>query len=183
MKRLLLVGLIVAMIAPSALAEDLQLTKGTIQLGGSVTFSLDMFIPDEGDKETGFMLRAMPSGGYFLMDNLALVGALSFGKGFGKLYKDWFPMEFGIDVGAKYFIPMGSMAIYAGAMVGMTMLKPDEGDSSKWLDIIVPVGILIPMNAHIGIDLGMHLGYHMGLDDQGSSLGVPIGYLGVQGFF
>ncbi len=186
MKRLLLAGLIIAMLCPAALAEDLQLTKGTMELGGQLSFDIDMAIPEEGDSETGFMLGAMPSFGYFLMDNLELAGAIVFEKGFGDLYDNdvyTLPMIFGFGVGAKYYIPMGSMVIYAGAMVGMTMTIPDEGDTLKTFDLIVPLGILMPLNTHVGLDLGVMVTYSMGLDDQGSMLHVPIGYLGVKAFF
>ena len=44
-------------------------------------------------------------------------------------------------------------------------------------------GLLIPLNQHVAVDLGTTISYSMGLDDQGSWLNVPIGYLGVQAFF
>ena len=183
MKRLLLAGLIVVMLTPAALAEDLQLTKGTMQLGGTASFDIDMIIPDEGDNETGFALRAIPSFGYFIMDNLALSGGLIFGMGFGDLYENSMT-DLGFGLGTEYYIPMGSMVIHAGAALGMQFMIPEEGDTVKILAIQVPLGILFPLNAHLGLDVGVQIHYLMSLEDNGASmLHVPIGYLGVKGFF
>ncbi len=183
MKRLLLAGLIVVMLTPAALAEDLQLTKGTMQLSGSASFDIDMDMPDKGDSTTGFLLNVMPSVGYFLMDNLALTGDLIFGMGFGDLYEK-FPKILGFGAGLNYYIPMESMAIHVGAALGMQFLIPEEGDTMKALIIQVPLGILFPLNAHLGLDVGVRIQYFMSLEDGGGSmLKVPIGYLGVQGFF
>lgn len=183
MKRLLLAGLIVVVLSPVALAEDLQLTKGTMKLGGTASFDIDMSMPDKGDSTTGFALRVMPSVGYFLTDNLALTGDLTFGMGFGDLYKD-VPKNLGFGAGINYYIPMESMVIHAGAALGMQFMIPEKGDTQKALVIQVPLGILFPLNAHLGLDVGVRIRYFMSLEDGGGSmLNVPIGYLGVQGFF
>jgi len=195
MKRMLLAGLIVAMLSPAALAQDLQLTAGTMSLGGISTFSIDMNIPDEGDSETGFSLILIPEMGYFVIDNLELIGRLNLGMFFGDLYTTEIGGEeysastlVGFDVGAKYHIPLGSFVAYAGIMVGMFFTIPDsdiEGaDTEKRFDLTVPLGILMPMNEHIAVDLGVMIAYKMSLEDHGGSiLNVPIGYLGVKGFF
>jgi len=195
MKRLLLAGLIVAMLSPTALAQDLQLTSGTMSLGGISTFSIDMNIPDEGDSETGFSLVLIPEVGYFVADNLEVIGRLNLGMFFGDLYETEVmgetygsPTLVGFDVGAKYYIPMGSIVPYAGLMVGMFFTIPDsdipDAETQKRFDLTVPLGILMPMNEHVAIDLGIMIAYKMGLEDgDGSILNVPIGYVGVQGFF
>lgn len=199
MRKLLLAGLIVAMLCPAALAEgELQLTKGTMQLGGTAlqlgstglnlsyggdaVFAIDMSIPEEGDSTTGFKLGLSPQVGYFLMDNLELLGQVGLGMFFGDLYENA-PKFMGFGVGAKYHIPMGSMVLYAGLTVGMSFIIPEEGDTMKNLNLEVPLGLLLPMNSHVAIDLGLKVAYSMGLDDQGSFLTVPIGYLGVQAYF
>lgn len=199
MKRLLLAGLIVVMLTPAALAEDLQLTAGTMSVGGVASFSIDMSMPDqEGlEDETGFTLAIIPQFGYFVIDNLELVGRINLAMWFGDLWTtdaggqeiDIFPKQIGFDLGAKYHIPLGSFVAYAGLMIGMNFSIPDSdlegeaGETKKRLDLAVPLGILMPMNAHVALDLGIMVAYKMGLDDQGSVLNVPIGYLGIQGFF
>ena len=196
MKRMLLAGLIVVMLSPAALAEDLQLTAGTMSLGGIGTFSMDMTMPDQGDGETGFSVILLPQMGYFVIDNLEVVGRLNLGMFFGDLYTTEGTPEIsastlvGFDVGAKYYIPLGSFVAYGGLMVGMLFTIPDSDlpapadEVQKRFDLTVPLGILLPMNSHIAIDLGLAIAYKMSLEDGGTdTLNVPIGYLGVQGFF
>jgi len=195
MKRMLLAGLILAMLSPAALAEDLQLTAGTMQLGGGAAFSIDMVMPEEGDSQTGFSLILIPQVGYFVIDNLEVIGRLNLGMFFGDLYEIeaggetyGAPTLVGFDVGAKYHIPLGSFVAYGGIMVGMFFNIPDsdiEGaETEKRFDITVPLGILLPMNSHVALDLGVAIAYKMSLEDGGSdTLNVPIGYLGIQGFF
>jgi hypothetical protein len=200
MKRLLLAGLIVAMLSPAVLAEDLQLTAGTMSLGGMATFSIDTVMPpeDQGDSETGFSLILLPEVGYFVIDNLEVLGRLNLGMFFGDLYTiesggEEYSLStlVGFDLGAKYYIPLGSFVAYAGLMVGMLFTIPDsdlEGaETQKRFDLTVPLGILMPFNSHVALDLGIMVAYKMDLDDEpndsGSTLNVPIGYLGVKGFF
>ena len=163
-------------------AEGLSLQKGTMQLGGTATFDIEVVMPDEGDNTTGFSLNLAPSFGYFIMDNLQLFGQLSFHMGFGDLFDD--SKTFGLGVGAKYFLPLGSLVGYAGLGVGLDLHMPDGGDTMKYLPISVPLGILLPFNRHVALDLGTRLTYTLALDDGGASkFHVPIGYLGVQAFF
>jgi opacity protein-like surface antigen len=185
MKRIIFAVLCVVLIAAPAFAQEPQITTkaGTMTLGGALTFDIDMVIPDEGDSTTGFQLNVLPTVGYFLMDNLELEGGVLFNMGFGDLYEDA-GMNLGFGVGAKYFIPMGRMAIYVGADIAMTFNVPDEGDTTKALAIAVPAGILYAMNQWVALDLGLRFTYNMSLEDGGGSyMTIPIGYFGIQAFF
>ena len=181
MKKLLAV-LLVLSVVPAASAADLNLKGGTMQLGGNVAFMVDMVMPEEGDSVTGYQLNLSPSVGYFLMDNLELIGELGISMGFGDLYEKS-AKGLSLGVGAKYFMPMGSMSVYFGLTLGMGFFIPDEGDTTKMLGIAVPIGILYALNEWVAIDLGLRIQYNMGLDKQGSTLNLPIGYFGVQAFF
>ena len=68
MKKAVLVALALLIMAPVANAQDLTLTKGTMQLGGVATFDIDMNMPEEGDSVTGFALNVAPGFGYFIME-------------------------------------------------------------------------------------------------------------------
>ena len=185
MKRIIFAVLCVVLLATPAFAQDPQITTkaGTMSMGGALTFDIDMLIPDQGDSTTGFQLNVLPTFGYFLMDNLALEGGLLFNMGFGDLYEDA-GMNLGFGVGAKYYIPMGRMAIYVGAGLGMSFYVPEEGDTQKSLAIAVPAGILYAMNQWVALDLGLRFSYTMSLEDGGASyMTIPIGYFGVQAFF
>jgi hypothetical protein len=192
MKKAVLVALALLIMAPVANAQDLTLTKGTMQLGGVATFDIDMNMPEEGDSVTGFALNVAPGFGYFIMDNLELFAGLNAGMGFGDMYENA-AKTFGFDLGAKYFMCFGPVVGYAGLGVGMGFVMTDdqdvggvtiEGATTKNLVIGVPLGVLYPLNEHVAMDLGAVINYNMSLEDGGGAfLNVPIGYLGVQSFF
>jgi len=81
------------------------------------------------------------------------------------------------DLGFRY-------ATRFGATIGMDFTIPDEGDTRKALDINAPIGLLIPFNSHVALDLGIRVTYRHDLEDPGiSSFLLPIGYFGIDGFF
>ena len=169
--------------APLAMAEGLQTTAGTMQLGGAGTFNIEMTIPDEGDSVTGYSLGLTPSFGYFIIDNLEIGATALVAVGFGDKY-DGSSKDIGFGVGANYFLPISSFVLHFGVGIGMNFMIPDEGDTQKALAIMAPIGLLMPLNDHVALDLGIQVNYLMSLEDHGnSSFTLPIGYLGVQSFF
>jgi len=183
MKKAVLVALAMLVLVPTATAGDFELAKGTMQAGGAATFDIEMSMPDEGDSTTGFFLGVAPAFGYFIMDNLELFAGIGAGMGFGDLYEGA-AKTFGFDVGAKYFMGFGPVFGYAGLGVGMGFVMPDEGDTTKALNIGVPLGVLYPLNEYVALDFGTVINYNMSLEDGGGAfLDVPLGYLGVQAFF
>lgn len=188
MKKLILVALCLMMVPALGLAQDNQLSlkQGTMTLGGTAAFTFMDAIPDQGDSQTGWLLTISPSAGYFLIDNLMLEGAVGLtmygGDMFDAIQNKTKTISF--DVGARYFIPMGSLAFYAGAKLGMAFNIPEEGDTTKALAISVPAGVLWALNSHVAIDLGLRFTYNMSLEDGGSdAIVMPIGYFGLQAFF
>ncbi len=169
--------------APFAMAEGLQTTAGTMQLGGVGTFSIEMTMPDVGDSVTGYKLNLAPSFGYFIIDNLEIGGILGVGVGFGDKYEGA-AKDIGFGVGANYYLAMSSFVLHFGVGIGMNFMIPDEGDTQKALAIMAPIGLLMPLNDHVALDLGIQVNYIMSLEDGGNSyFNLPIGYLGVQAFF
>jgi hypothetical protein len=161
----------------------LQITGGTMQLGGGLAFRIDAVMPDEGDTTTGYVLGIEPSFGYFIIDGLEVVGNVGVDLSFGDLYTDsdipiWF------TVGARYVIDLGMIIYpYAGAQVGMRFDIPNEGDTTKWLLLDVPLGVMLALNEHVALDLGARVDVGIYLDDPGmTQLMVPIGYFGVEAF-
>jgi hypothetical protein len=186
MKRFITAATVLAFalsLAPLAMAEGLQTTAGTMQLGGSGTFNIEMTIPDQGDSVTGYSLGLTPTFGYFIIDNLEIGGTALVSVGFGDKY-DGAPKTIGFGVGANYYLSLSSFVLHFGAGIGMGFLIPDEGDTQKSLAINAPIGLLMPFNDHVALDLGIQVTYIMSLEDGGNSyFTLPIGYLGVQAFF
>ncbi|HUU03548.1 MAG TPA: hypothetical protein VM425_19085 [Myxococcota bacterium] len=169
--------------APFAMAEGLQTTAGTMQLGGIGTFNIEMTMPDVGDSVTGYKLNLAPNFGYFIIDNLEISATVLVGVGFGDKY-DKAAKTLGFGLGANYYLAVSSFVLHFGAGIGMGFLIPDEGDTQKSLAITAPIGLLMPLNDHVALDLGIQVNYIMSLEDGGNSyFSLPIGYLGVQAFF
>jgi hypothetical protein len=179
-----------------AVQDFLQIKAGTMQLGGVVSLSVDTMFPNVGSSKTGAMLDIAPSFGYFIIDSLELSAGVDFTAGLGDLY-DGTDKAFGFNLGARYVVDI-LLAVYPyfGAQFGMnfpfTDKKDDPGtvgiDESaappNQLRIAVPAGLLVALNPHVAIDLGFRLVFIAELDDNGSNyLNIPIGYLGVEGFF
>jgi hypothetical protein len=168
--------------AAPAQEEGLQLKAGTMHLGGTLTFDVDMFMPKEGDSQSGFRLNVAPSLGYFVSDNIEIGGQLLFAMGFGDLY-DNSDKLLGFAAFGKYYVGSGKLRPYAGVGLAMEFVMPDEGDTTKYLAINVPIGLMYSLNSHVALDLGLSFLFAMGLDDQGNTMTIPVGYLGVSAFF
>ncbi len=162
-------------------AADLQTTSGTMQLGGAVTFDINMYMPKSGSNATSYQLGFAPEFGYFIMDNLEILGVLNATMAFGDATDK--TKHIGFGAGARYILKMGAMSPYFGLLVGMNFAIPDEGSTVKAFDIIAPIGLMYALNEHVALDFGLKVTFSLGLDDQGNWLMVPIGYLGVQAFF
>jgi hypothetical protein len=178
--------------------DFLQIRAGTMQAGGVVALSINTMFPDTGSNTTGAMLNIAPTFGYFIVDGLEMLAGINFSTGFGDRYEDT-DSSFGFDVGARYIIDiMLAIYPYAGVQFGMVIPITDEDDSDSiivvqpdtetetpnQLAVTVPAGILVGINAHLALDVGFRIQFMTELDDTGSSyLNIPIGYLGVQGFF
>ncbi len=174
--------------APAAAQTDLQLTAGTMQVGGYGTININTVMPDGGDSVTGTNLSISPQFGYFIVDQVELLAGARLGIGFGDLYStaDRLVTFF---VGGRYFLPLGlPVPAYVGLDVGMGFNIPPSDDTTrettKGLELAVPIGVLIPLNAHVALDVGVRPAYALSLQDGGTDqLLVPIGYFGVQSFF
>jgi hypothetical protein len=162
--------------------ESLQLTRGTVQLGGWAGVFISTTIPDEGEKDRGAYLMLLPSLGVFPIDNFELLAGLGLNTDFeGHTYLSY-------EVGLRYIFDVSSVVYpYIGAMFGMSFSSVDSDTSLTSVSATVPLGILIGLNRHIAINMGLSFEYtrHLERDEiQGAStVSVPIGFFGVDAFF
>jgi len=168
--------------APAA-PQGLQLTSGTMQLGGRLALSYE-HVDDGHGYVNGAMLDISPAFGYFVADNFELLIGLLVAKGFGEIFEGY-PADAGATIGIAYYFAFGeASAFYIGAQVGMQFTIPEEGDTYKWFVAAVPIGVLIGLNSHVAIDIGLRPQFMAGLDEPKiKQISAPIGYLGVQAFF
>jgi hypothetical protein len=181
--------------ADAARARKLKTTKGSMQLGGALSMAVDTFAPDGGKNLTGVVLSVSPSFGYFFTDGLELQLPMIVDLRLGKLY-DNTPHAIGFTPGLRYVFATGTIVLpFVGINLGPIFLLPRNNDDTivalRWR---TPAGILIALNPHVGLTVGMALDVNFGFGGKsaiGSKLGGQdvvfveflLGYLGVEAFF
>lgn len=165
------------------LTEPLLLDKGTLQLGGSLSFGYER---DLARDETGFFYHLTPHFGVFLVDNLELKLNLSHHGYFSE--DDAMADNFGFGVGLRYVFETGTVIYpHVGASVGVSFYGVDPGSSGVAMSLAAPLGLLIGINRHVALDIGMAFTYQQNVggpyaEDKGAIL-VPFGYYGLEAFF
>jgi hypothetical protein len=166
----------------------LLLSKFTMEAGGAITITPEVYIPKQGDSGGGGWFHFNPELGFFIIDKLELLFSFNLGVPFGDISA--YNVDVGFALGARYFLDFDVIALYMGGMLGTHFVVPDNVNLrvEKYFDINVLVGILIPMNRHIGIDVGMRFNTAILMGDYPrqnpvSTISFPIGYFGVDGFF
>jgi hypothetical protein len=167
----------------------LLLSKFTMQAGGAITLTPSVYIPKEGEGGGGGWFNFNPEVGFFIIDYLELLFGFNLGVPFGD-YKAA-DVDVGFGLGARYFIDFEALALYFGGTLGLGFVVPDNVDLKvrKYFDINLMVGVLIALNRHIGVDLGMRfntsvlMGEYPNDTPRPTTISFPIGYFGIDGFF
>jgi len=167
--------------------ESLMLDAGTMQLGGRALLHANTRMPEEGDDEYGFAIDLAPEFGVFVARGLELTAGLNFGFGFGDLYnKD---VNLGLNLGMRFVFHMVPVVKpYVGGMLGFQMYIPEDdefiGDQYRLL-LSIPIGILIQLNQHVALNIGIGSKFQFDLGDDDGPIWVfqPLGYFGVEAFF
>ncbi len=175
------------------LERPLLLTKHTMQLGGEISINPRVMIR-KGDvpnkSEGGGIFTFSPFFGYFVIDKLELLFDFYLTVPFGGT-DGGSDVVLGFDGGARYFIDFNVVALYMGGMIGPNWRIPDNpvAPVEDYFNINLMVGVLMPLNRHIGVDLGMRMLFNIRVDrdfPDGADrtwISFPMGYLGVSGFF
>jgi hypothetical protein len=163
--------------------SKLQTTAGTMQVGGLLTFVFQDVIPSQGNSTTGYLIALIPSFGYFVINGLEVTANFSFATAGGDLYSGS-PKLVGFGIGARYVLNLGVLDPYFGVSLGMNFAIPDHGDTTKYFDVSGLLGVLIPLNQHVAVNLGISL---IGEIDLASNYQVnefllPVS-VGIEGFF
>jgi hypothetical protein len=185
MKRIVLATLALALLVPGpALAKkgkknnnsgrELQLKKGTMELGGSATLDVTSY---DGSNAWGLYLN--PSAGYFVKKGVEIFGTVNLN--YVKVEDVDGASGYGVGAGARYFIDMKPNWAYIGGQAGFAPesdLNPASGFNVDALG-----GILLPLSQNVALDVGATLGIlkYDGMDK--SFINFQGGYLGIHGFF
>lgn len=185
----------VASSAGAARARKLKTTKGSMQLGGALSMAVDTISPSRGGDQTGVLLSVSPSFGYFIADGLELHLPLVVDLRLGDLY-DGVPHTIGFTPGLRYIFATGTIVLpFVGFNLGPRFLLPrNNDDTTVALSWRTPAGILIALNRHVGLTVGMALDVTFGFGGKSAIytklagndvvfVEFLLGYLGVEAFF
>ena len=175
--------------------RPLLLTRHTMELGGAIDINPQIRIlkgdaPNTDKTAGGGVFTFSPRLGYFVIDKLELLFNFSLDVPFGTS-NGAADVTLGFSLGARYFLDFDVVALYLGGIIGPSWAIPDNPNAvvRDYFDINVMIGVLVPLNRHIGIDLGMRMITHIRVDNdfpdgqERTRIYFPIGYLGVNGFF
>ncbi len=179
-----LAALVVVLYAGASMAAELKFDAGTRELGGTVSFEHQMILPEDGDRISGTVFTLAPTFGYFVVDNLEVGGYVEFLTYTGSLYRNTSGRG-SIGVFVDYFIPAEmSMVPHAGLAAGVLSTLGSSEGSTQILNLSIPLAILIPLNEHVGIDVGMKINFMMDISNRRNDkfLALPFG-LGIRSFF
>lgn len=152
----------------------LPLNHGMMKAGGHMT--LPISIPKEGGTVVG--LELAPEFDYFVAHGFAIGIRPTVER--TSLTAENFPWTFSVAVLGTFFFDLGGAIYpYIGGGGGIGWKTKIKGVAFQ---LTAPVGMLVALNNHVGIDFGVPLKFHFTGDGYyGASL--PVGYLGIQAFF
>ncbi len=189
----------------SIFGQGLLLTRDTMQFGGMIGIQIDVVRSTETNPDNpmetrdrtdgGGVFTFAPEAGYFIIDYLELLAGIGFNIPFGDAHPYAVKSVY-FDVGARYIFDFHPLYLYAGLKFGMNFNIVDiesEGldgetvsDSDTLTSVLlsIPVGLLIPLNRHVAIDVGTRFIFDIGVGDNDVfQMHIPIAYFGVEGFF
>ncbi len=165
-------------------AEPLLLSQGTLQIGGTIMLGVTLPLDDESDNHFGYSV--MPHVGIFVIDNLELMlyvghyGAVGGG--------DYIGDNFHFGAAVRWIFDIDSIIYpYLGARFHMSFFGYGGGDLNTAISAGVPAGILIGLNRHVAIDIGLSFNYNQTISgpfkESPGELYIPAGYFGIEAFF
>ena len=174
----LLLGAFLVSSSPQALAEKLDLSKGTMTLGGAGGFSQSGSVNGHRGYDAAFFGGMVHKGkvdfGYFVMNRLAIMVDL---HGQGLLNMDNLITDIGFGAGPSYFFDIDSIVSpYVGLKFNFDY--DAQGSAFTWGGAGA-AGILIALNQHVAVDLGLSIGGNFSKRLWNNNLG----FVGVRGFF
>ncbi len=164
--------------------EPLLLSQGTLQIGGTVMFGVTLPLNDESD--SGFGYTVSPSVGIFVIDNLEL--SLYVGHYGAVVGGDYFGDNFHFGTSVRWVFDIDTIIYpYLGARFGMSFYSFGRDSLSTAISAGIPAGILVGLNRHVAIDIGLSFNYNQTVSGpfkkSPGELYIPAGYFGIEAFF
>ncbi|MGM0597558.1 MAG: hypothetical protein ACQES9_11015 [Myxococcota bacterium] len=173
----------------SVQANDLNLKAGTLMLGGEISYQNIRTIPDndEEDSLSSSLITVSPVGGFFVSDNLAVIGSLGFKQLSGDSTEPE-EREFTLTAGARFYQHIFGFYIYLGMGAGYNYVKYSDNynlglDSLNSFAMVASGGVLYPLNQFVAIETGVKMQYLLNSDNVDDRVTLSFGYFGISAFF
>jgi hypothetical protein len=164
--------MLVLLSSVAALAGELDFGQGTWELGGRATANVVL-----RDGNSDLYLDLSPTFGYFVSENIELLGGVS-------LFVQDNALGAGFFGGLDAFLSNDGVAPYLGATIGYGTQSYQFGFFQVSGDVVTISGrggIVIPLNRKVGLDLGARVNFN--IEDGDTWVHIPLGYVGIRAFF
>jgi hypothetical protein len=179
-------AILFVIIAVSNSFADISSTRLSINQH-SMTVNGHLKLPIELDKIGNLKidLDFAPSFGYFVYDGLLINLGLKIAK---TLYDNQpqpvplGPTNWGPKLSLAYYFDTNTI-IYPYLGIGTSMLWDDAKFCEYIITLDIPVGILIALKKYLALDIGIPISFESTNQNFLYNIKIPIGYLGLMGFF
>lgn len=173
---------------PAPAYDRLQPFAGTLAAGGHLAFP--MAVDRSGD--FAMHLTLTPELGFFVADGWELVLQGSYAQGLVGLGQkvamgtpaqplaDLADKEGGFALGFRYLFDGGFVLPYLGVLMGF--FWPQDAPAMQ-IRLGLPIGLLIPFNDYVALDLGMPIAFVFPVDTGFDRFTITPGFLGIRAFF
>ena len=169
--RCLFSGMIIGLFAMNASAQGLDLRQGTRAFGGSASVTLNTTTDVHA-------LRIAPAFGYFVADNVEFTLTFQYsnnlGEESGSLIGGGIGLLGYLDAGAVY---LKSGVVFAG--YGSFF----NGQSETLLELVVPFLLVVPLSSSLAVNTGLMVQVFFSPDGGEPMVQLPMGFLGVSGYY
>jgi hypothetical protein len=155
-------------------ADVLDITEGTMELGGSATVSVQAI-----EDSVAFGVTLAPQFGYFVTDVIQINGAVGLSV---SAFETFTTTSVSLAPGIQAVFPGQSVRPFLGASLLFTSYSFD-GEGASTLGVAVPVGVLVPLSDAVAISIGTQPSVVANIDGGPAIISVPAGALGVRSFF
>lgn len=154
--------------------EALDITQGTMELGGSATVFVQALAG-----ELGAGVSLLPQVGYFVSDHVELTGAVGLSlQAYGGIAFTTLSFEPGI----QGVFGTGSARPFVGASFSISAAS-FNGEGATLYGVTVPVGVLLAVSDAVAISVGTNPSLRFDSGGGPPLITVPAGALGVRSFF
>lgn len=166
-----LAAAMIGLFSLNAEASDLDLSPGTLALGGSASVTLNTTTDVHA-------LRIAPAFGYFIAENVELALSLHYSTNLGEESGSLL----GAGLGVLGYLDLGNVLLKSGGVFAVYGSFYD-GSSVTLLEIVVPLMLVVPLSSSVAVNTGLLVQVFISPDGGDPMVQLPMGFLGVSAYY